>query len=259
MQKPIIINCKKDKKIFWLSDQHFTYSRDIKSLNKEKIFIKFLNLIKDKSEVIFILGDFFNFWYEYKNVIPKGFIRILGKLAELSDLGVKFFYFTGNHDQWVGDYFEKELNFLILKKETEFIIDDKIFLIGHGDGLGPLNFKYKCMKKIFSNSIIQFLFRWIHPDLGIPIANFFSKRNKLISGKKNNFFLGEDKESLIQYSKLKLKEKHYDYFIFGHRHLPLKIPIKNSIYFNLGDWINYYTYLEYYKKKFFLKKIKFNY
>lgn len=254
-RQSIVINCKKGKKIFFSSDQHFKISKNPEYKIRETIFINFLDSIKYEADIIFLLGDFFDLWYEYKHVIPKGFIRILGKLAELTDLGIQFFLFKGNHELYLDDYLKKELNFNILQQETEFIIDNYFFLIGHGDGLGPFDIKYKYIKKLLNHQLIQFLFKWIHPDIGLPIAKYFAKKNKILSSKSNNLFL-EEKESLIQYSKFELKKKHYDYFIFGHRHLPLKIPINNSIYFNLGDWIIYYTYLEYYEKKIQLKKWK---
>lgn len=240
--------------MFFCSDQHFGFPNEIQSKVRELIFIDFLDSIKNRTQVVFLLGDLFDFWHEYKHVIPKGYIRLLGKLAELSDLGIQFYFFTGNHDLWINDYFEKELGFIVLRERTEFIIDNKLFLIGHGDGLGPSDFCYKRIKKIFNHPLSQFFFRWFHPDLGIPLGKYFSIKNKYIS--KNKKCKNEENDRLIQYVKFKLKKKNYDYFIFGHQHLPVKISILESIYFNLGDWIRYFTYLEYCNQKLKLKKWK---
>lgn len=252
--RPIIIQSQAGKKIFFCSDQHFGAPDKIQSKKREWMFINFLDSIKNHTQIIFLLGDLFDFWPEYQYVIPKGYIRVLGKLAELSDLGIQFYFFVGNHDLWMNDYLKKELGFSVLRKRDEFIINDKLFLIGHGDGLGPLDFRYKRMKKVFIHPLSRFLFRWIHPDFGIPIGNYLLRKNKLAFGERNTKFMGEENEWLIQYVKYKLKQKHYDYFIFGHRHLPLEISISNSIYFNLGDWIHHFTYLEYFNQKPKLKK-----
>ena len=141
------------------------------------------------------------------------------------------------------DYFQKELNIPVYHKPKEFTFNDKTFLIGHGDGLGPGDKGYKRMKKVFTNKFFQWCYRWLHPDIGIPIAKHLSVKNKLISGDEDAKFLGEENEWLAQYAKRKLESKHYDYFVFGHRHLPLEIEVgNNSKYINLGDWISYYTY-----------------
>ncbi|WP_271423845.1 UDP-2,3-diacylglucosamine diphosphatase [Aequorivita sinensis] len=231
------------KKIYFSSDNHLGAPTHAESLPREKIFVKWLDSIKHDAEVIFLLGDLFDFWFEYKTVVPKGFVRTLGKLAELRDSGIQIHFFVGNHDLWMHDYFEKELNIPVYHKPKEFVFNNKHFLIGHGDGLGPGDKGYKRMKKVFTNPFSKWLFRWLHPDLGVRLAQHLSVKNKLISGDEDKEFLGEDKEWLAQYSKRKLESKHYDYFIFGHRHLPMKINVgENSIYFNLGDWINYYSY-----------------
>lgn len=231
------------KKIYFSSDNHLGAPTHLESLPREKIFVKWLDSIKHDAEVIFLLGDLFDFWFEYKTVVPKGFVRTLGKLAELRDSGIQIHFFVGNHDLWMHDYFEKELNIPVYHKPKEFVFNNKHFLIGHGDGLGPGDKGYKRMKKVFTNPFSKWLFRWLHPDLGVRLAQHLSVKNKLISGDEDKEFLGEDKEWLAQYSKRKLESKHYDYFIFGHRHLPMVINVgENSTYFNLGDWINYYSY-----------------
>ncbi|WP_276388843.1 UDP-2,3-diacylglucosamine diphosphatase [Eudoraea chungangensis] len=245
------------KKIYFASDNHLGAPDSIKSLSREKRFVKWLDEIKDDAAAIFLLGDLFDFWFEYKTVVPKGFTRTLGKLAEITDNGIPIFYFVGNHDLWMNGYFENELNIPVFHKPQEFIIGGSTFFIGHGDGLGPGDKGYKRMKKLFTNPVAKWFFRWLHPDLGVRIAQYFSIKNKLISGDEDIRFLGEDKEWLVQYAKRKLETKHTDYFIFGHRHLPLDIDLGHtSTYINLGDWINYFTYGVFDGKKFDLKKFE---
>ncbi|HPE83269.1 MAG TPA: UDP-2,3-diacylglucosamine diphosphatase [Aequorivita sp.] len=231
------------KKIYFSSDNHLGAPTPAKSLPREKIFVKWLDSIKHDAEVIFLLGDLFDFWFEYKTVVPKGFVRVLGKLAELRDSGIQIHFFVGNHDLWMHDYFEKELNIPVYHDPKEFVFNNKHFFIGHGDGKGPGDKGYKRMKKVFINPFSKWLFRWLHPDIGVRVAQHLSVKNKLISGDEDKEFLGEEKEWLAQYSKRKLESKHFDYFVFGHRHLPMEIKVgENSTYFNLGDWINHYTY-----------------
>jgi UDP-2,3-diacylglucosamine hydrolase len=243
MNKATHIKVPEGKKIYFSSDNHLGAPTHKESLPREKKFVAWLDEIKDDAAAIFLLGDLFDFWFEYKKVVPKGFTRTLGKLAEISDSGVPIYYFVGNHDLWMNGYFEDELNIPVFHKPKEFFFNQTSFLIGHGDGLGPSDKGYKLMKKVFTNSISKWLFRWLHPDLGVRLAQYMSVKNKLISGNEDEKFLGEDNEWLIQYCKHKLQENHRDYFVFGHRHLPLEIELKpNSKYINLGDWIRYYTY-----------------
>lgn len=244
----------KGKKIYFSSDNHLGAPTLAESLPREKIFVKWLDEIKQDAEVIFLLGDLFDFWFEYKTVVPKGFVRTLGKLAELRDSGIQIHFFVGNHDLWMHDYFEKELNIPVYHDPKEFVFNNKHFLIGHGDGKGPGDKGYKRMKKVFTNPVSKWFYRWLHPDIGVRLAQHLSVKNKLISGDEDKEFLGEDKEWLAQYSKRKLETKHFDYFIFGHRHLPMEIEVgTNSTYFNLGDWINHYSYGVFDGEKFELK------
>ncbi len=241
---PIEINLSPEQKVYFASDQHFGAPSSEESKIREAKFLKWLEEIKSDCGVLFLLGDLFDFWHEYRHVVPKGFVRILGKLAEFSDAGIPIYFFTGNHDLWIRDYFEKELNFIVFEDKQEFIIREKLFLIAHGDGLGPGDLGYKRMKKVFSNPISRWLFSWLHPDIGVPLGNYFSRKNKLISGEEEAEFLGEENEWLAQYARKKKEEKPYDFFIFGHRHLPLELEIDGATYINLGDWIRYFTYAE---------------
>ena len=233
----------KNKKIYFASDNHLGLPHSEASLVREKHFVSWLEEVRKDAAAIYLLGDLFDFWIEYKTVVPKGFVRLLGKLAELSDSGIPITFFTGNHDLWMRDYFQKELNITVYRKPITLTIGTTRFFIGHGDGLGPGDKGYKLMKKLFTNPFSQWLFRWLHPDLGVRLGQYLSKKNKLISGEEDVKFLGEDKEWLVTYSQKKLKEEHFDYFVFGHRHLPLEIELnQNSKYINLGDWITHNTY-----------------
>lgn len=243
------------KKIYFSSDNHLGAPTSEASLPREKKFVAWLDEVKKDAAAIFLLGDLFDFWFEYKTVVPRGFTRVLGKLAEISDSGIPIYFFVGNHDLWMRDYFETELNIPIYKDVKEFTFNNKIFLIGHGDGKGPGDKGYKRMKKVFINPFSKWLYRWLHPDWGMRFAQYLSVKNKLISGDEDRQFLGEDKEWLALYAKRKLEEKHYDYFIFGHRHLPMEIQVgEGSAYFNLGDWISHYSYGVFDGERFQLKE-----
>ena len=255
----ISITTSKNKKIYFASDQHFGAPTPEASFPREKKFVAWLDEVKKDAEVIFLLGDLFDFWFEYKTVVPKGFVRVLGKLAEIKDSGIPIYFFVGNHDLWMDNYFEKELNISIYHEPKEFLINNKKFLIGHGDGLGPGDFGYKRMKKVFTFPLFKWMFRWLHPDLGVRLGHYMSVKNKLISGDEDAKYLGDDNEWLVQYCKEKLTKKHYDYFVFGHRHLPLEIKLQeNSMYINLGDWIQYFTYGEFDESQFKLLNLNDN-
>jgi UDP-2,3-diacylglucosamine hydrolase len=245
----ITISSQPEKNVYFASDQHFGAPTRAASLPREEKFVNWLSRIKDDASVLFLLGDLFDVWFDYNTVVPKGFVRVLGKLAELRDAGIPIYFFVGNHDLWMRDYLTEELDIPIFFEPQEFTINNKLFLIGHGDGLGPGDNGYKRMKKVFTFPLFQWMYRWVHPDIGLKLAQYLSVKNKLISGDDDAVFLGEENEWLVLYSKEKLKEKHYDYFIFGHRHLPLEIKLnEKSSYFNLGDWIKYYTYGTFHKE-----------
>ncbi|MEO8934901.1 MAG: UDP-2,3-diacylglucosamine diphosphatase [Xanthomarina sp.] len=237
------MNIPKGKKVYFASDNHLGAPTQEQSRPRERKFVAWLEEVKQDAAAIFLMGDLFDFWFEYKTVVPKGFTRTLGKLAEISDSGIPIYFFVGNHDLWMDGYFEDELNIPVYHTPKEFSFNNKTFLIGHGDGLGPGDTGYKRMKKVFTNPFSKWLFRWLHPDLGVKLGQYMSVKNKLISGDEDAKFLGEESEWLVQYCKKKQVEKHRDYYVFGHRHLPLNIDIdETSKYINLGDWINYYTY-----------------
>ena len=231
------------KKIYFASDNHLGAPTSQLSQPREKKFVRWLETVRKDAAAVFLLGDLFDFWFEYNTVVPKGFTRTLGKLAEITDSGIPVYYFVGNHDLWMNGYFEEELNIPVYHKPQIFEIGGKKFFIGHGDGLGPGDKGFKRMKKVFTNPVSKWFFRWLHPDLGVRMAQYFSVRNRMISGEEDVRFLGEDKEWLVQYAKRKLENQHFDYFVFGHRHLPLDIALsEDSRYVNLGDWIGYFSY-----------------
>lgn len=243
------------KKIYFSSDNHLGAPTAEESRPRELKFVAWLDHVSKDAAAIFLLGDLFDFWFEYTHVVPKGFVRVLGKLAQIRDRGIPVYFFVGNHDLWMNNYFEEELDIPVYREPKEFSFNGKKFLVGHGDGLGPGDKGFKRMKKVFTNPFSKWLFRWLHPDLGVPLAQYFSVKNKAISGEEDVEFLGEEKEWLIAYCRRKLETTHYDYFLFGHRHLPIDFELtKDSKYINTGDWINFYTYAEFDGKELQLKE-----
>jgi UDP-2,3-diacylglucosamine hydrolase len=237
------MNVTSGKKIYFLSDFHLGAPDFDSSLVREKKVVSFLDSIKQDASEIFIVGDIFDFWYEYKTVVPKGYTRLLGKLAELTDRGIKVHVFVGNHDMWMSGYFEKELNIPVYHAPKTFVWGGKKFFIGHGDGLGPGDKGYKFIKKIFRNPMCQWLFGQLHPTWGMGLANYFSRKSREKTGSADQHFLGEDNEWLIIYCREILEQQHFDYFVFGHRHYPIDFKLNdNSRYINLGDWIRTFTY-----------------
>ncbi len=246
-------------KIYFASDFHLGIDTDKSSRERERIICKWLDDIKVDAHKIYLVGDLFDFWFEYKTVVPKGFVRFLGKLAELRDAGIEIEVFTGNHDMWLFDYFEDELAIPIHRKQIQVQHEGKNFLIGHGDGKGPGDRGYKILKKIFANRICQFLFARLHPNFGIGLANYLSRRSRRLTAVEG--YLGEEKEWLVQYANRKIEQfPNLDYLVFGHRHLPLDIVLKNekSRYINLGDWFQHYTYAVFDGKELFLQKFQLN-
>ncbi|HVZ26447.1 MAG TPA: UDP-2,3-diacylglucosamine diphosphatase [Sediminibacterium sp.] len=235
-----------EKKIYFLSDFHLGAPDHASSLIREKQIVKFLESIRYTASEIFILGDIFDFWYEYRTVVPKGYVRLLGTLASMRDAGIPIQVFIGNHDMWMRGYFEKELDIPVHYHPMRIERNGKTFFIGHGDGLGPGDHGYKFLKKIFRNPFCQWLFGQLHPSWGMGLANYFSRKSREKTGFADAEFLGEDKEWLIVYCKEQLTYQHVDYFVFGHRHFPLDWPLPgNSRYINLGDWIRNFTYAEF--------------
>jgi UDP-2,3-diacylglucosamine hydrolase len=230
-------------RIYFISDFHLGAPDPVSSLQREKRIVRWLDEVRNDAAEIYLLGDVFDFWFEYKRAVPRGYVRLLGKLAELADSGIKLHYFTGNHDMWVFDYLPTEIGLTVYREPVIRTMGNKKFYIGHGDGLGPGDHGYKFIKKVFANSACQWLFARLHPNFGIWLADYFSRKSRVATGTTDEKFLGEENEWLVVYSKEKLKSEHFDFFVFGHRHLPLDIKINDtSRYVNLGEWINHNTY-----------------
>lgn len=242
------------KKIYFFSDFHLGVPSYNESLIREKKICRWLDKIQSDAAELFILGDVFDFWFEYRHVVPKGYVRLLGKLAEFTDSGIPITIFTGNHDMWMFDYLTQEIGVKLIRKPQEFTFNGTKFLIGHGDGLGPGDHGYKFIKKIFANKFCQWLFARLHPNFGISMANFWSRKSRQHTGHHDAVYLGDDKEYLVQFMLETEKHTHYDYYIFGHRHLPIDKTIGNSRYINLGDWMSYFTYAVWDGQKLELKK-----
>lgn len=245
------------KKIYFASDFHLGVPTFELSLVREKKIVRWLDSIKTDAEEIYLVGDIFDFWWEYKYTIPKGQTRLLGKIAELTDSGIKVHFFTGNHDLWMNDYFVQELGVTVNKEPIRVTYNEKSFVIAHGDGLGPGDKWYKFLKKCFTNAFLIWCFKTLHPNVGFWIARRSSKRSRIATGDSDEKFLGEENEWLMTYCKEELKKEHTDYFIFGHRHLPLDLkPSENSRYINLGEWFNYCTYAVFDGNELELKKFE---
>lgn len=250
-----MIEIQTDKKVYFASDFHLGVPNLEESQQRERRIVQWLKEIQTNVGALFLLGDLFDTWMEYKHVVPKGYIRLLGALADYADAGIPIYIFSGNHDVWMRDYFIKELNAKIYHKEQVIKINDTLFEIGHGDGLGPKDRGYKILKFIMRNSLAQWIYRRFHPNFGIGLASYLSQLGPKHQTDKENIFLGPEKEWIIQHCEEQLKKYSIQYFIFGHRHLPIEFILSNnkSVYINLGDWINYNSYVCFEKGKATLK------
>ncbi len=242
---------------YFLSDFHLGVPTHAKSLEREKQVVAFLDSIKHNAEAIYFVGDLFDFWFEHTYTVPKGFVRLLGKMAELADSGITIHIFTGNHDMWMFDYLEQEIGAKIHRQSITLNLNGKKLLVGHGDGLGPRDYGYKFIKQVFANPVCQWLFARLHPNFSFGLANFWSRRSRVANGDSDEVYHGDDKEFLMVYCNEIADRDSIDYFIFGHRHLPLDKKVgKHSRYINLGDWIRYYTYASWDGKELLLKEWK---
>jgi len=233
------------KKIFFASDFHLGVDGRFPARERERLIVRWLDTVAPEAAAIYLVGDIFEFWFEYRRVVPKGFNRFLGKLAELREGGLPIYVFTGNHDLWMFGYFEAEFDIPVYRKPIQTELLGKKFFIGHGDGLGPNDRGYKLMKRVFTNPVNQWLFRWFHPDLGMRLAGFSSQASRDAMPEAERYWLGEEREWLVQYANRKIDQGFEpDYFIFGHRHLAVDWLLKNgrSRYVNLGDWMSFFSY-----------------
>jgi UDP-2,3-diacylglucosamine hydrolase len=240
-----------NKKIYFASDFHLESFNISDSHKREKMVISWLSSIEKDAQAIYLLGDIFDFWFEYKKVVPKGFVRLLGKLADLIDKGIDIHYVVGNHDMWMNDYLEQEIGLKLHFQEFIIKEDNKLIFLGHGDGLGKGDYTYKLLKVIFSSNICKWLFSRLHPNFGISLGQAWSNKSK----KRQKKLVNEDKEILAGYCKEQQKNNPVDYYVFGHRHIPIDVKIDERCrYINLGDWIHHNTYAVYYDQKLELKK-----
>jgi UDP-2,3-diacylglucosamine hydrolase len=230
-------------KNYFASDFHLGVPNHQESLIRERKIVRWLESIEAEAEGLYLLGDIFDFWFEFRKVVPKGYVRLLGKLGQMSDKGVNIFIFKGNHDMWMYGYLQKEIGATIIDSEHILQEGDTKVYMHHGDGLGPGDSFYKMLKRfIFKNPLCEFIFRIAPPSWGLKVAEYFSSKSRLANKNRDEQFI-EEKEWLLQYCKKKVEEEHFDYFMFGHRHLPLDLAVnENSRYINLGEWVNYSTY-----------------
>ena len=229
----------KKEKIYFASDFHLGSPNYEESLKREKKIISWLNEIEKDAKKIYLLGDIFDFWFEYEKVVPKGFVRLLAKLADLVDKGIQIHFLVGNHDMWMRDYLEKEIGLKVHFKEFIIEEDDQLIFIGHGDGLGKGDYKYKILKSLFTSNLCKWLFSRLHPNFGIGLGQAWSNKSR----KEQESIKNEEKEILVEYCREQQKNNPVDYYVFGHRHIPMEVKIdERANYINLGDWIHHYSY-----------------
>jgi len=249
------------KNIYFASDFHLGVPDHDNSLLREKRFVQWLTAIEHEAAEIYLMGDLFDFWFEYKTVVPKGFVRILGKLASLTDRGIPIHFFKGNHDLWAFDYLEKEAGVKLYREPEIKVIGSKTFFLAHGDGLGPGDQGYKFLKKVFENKVNQYLFRWLHPDLGSRMGLYFSRKSRIANiakEKKNDFKVDIESEMLFDFCRETLQtHPKIDYFVFGHRHFPVVHPMNEKTKLVLlGDWVTNFTYAVFDGNSLFLNQFE---
>ena len=235
--------CDVSKRVYFISDLHLGSATFEHPLEVERRVVRFLRSIKDDCSALYLMGDVLDYWFEYRYVVPRGFTRFLGTLAELSDAGVEIHWFTGNHDIWIFDYLPSEVGATIHRTGEEAVICGRRFYLAHGDGLGDDSRAYRAMARFFRNRACQRMFSWIHPDLATAFARRWSRHSRL-SGDEFPDFLGEDREHLVKFAKGYLASRpDVDYFVFGHRHIMLDLMLSaRSRIVILGDWIRHYSY-----------------
>lgn len=237
-------------RIYFASDFHLGIPDHASSLQREKLLVQWLNNVCANATEIYLMGDIFDFWFEYKTVVPRGFTRLFGKLAEIVDSGTPVYLFRGNHDIWAFNYFEQEIGIQLKREALIKEWNGKRFFLSHGDGLGPGDNGYKFLKKVFEFKPNQWLFRWIHPDIGTRLALYFSRKSRYANEIRDEKQITEEgginlgKERLYIFASEYLKtDPSIDYFIFGHRHVPANLPLnEKSRFINLGDWISNFSY-----------------
>ncbi|MEZ4986866.1 MAG: UDP-2,3-diacylglucosamine diphosphatase [Saprospiraceae bacterium] len=231
-------------KTYFASDFHLGIQGRLSSIERERQLVRWLDQVSQDADAIYLVGDIFDFWFEYRHAAPRGYVRLLGKLAAIRDKGIPVYLFTGNHDMWMFDYLSQELDVPIFRQPVVHELYGKQCFIGHGDGLGPGDHGYKLLKKVFANPLCQWLFARLHPNVGIGLASYLSQRSRAANAGEGTF-LGPEREWLVQYSERKsASSPEIDFFIFGHRHLPIDYLLANkrSRYVNLGEWVYFNSY-----------------
>lgn len=250
------------KNVYFISDAHLGSLALQHRRQQERRLVRFLDEIKDKACAVYMLGDMFDFWFEYRTAVPKGYTRFLGKVSELTDMGIEVHYFTGNHDIWCLDYLEKECGVILHRQPLTVDIADKTFYLAHGDGLGDPDPKFRIIRAVFHNGLCQWAFRWLHPDLGMRFGLAWAKHSRLKHSVRvgDNLggdppYMGEDKEHLVQYAKQYLQSHpDIDFFMFGHRHIELDLALsRQTRMLILGDWVSQFTYAVFDGEQMFLE------
>lgn len=240
--------------IYFVSDAHLG-SRIVENPREHELrLVRWLDKVKTDAEAIYLLGDMFDFWFEYKTVVPKGYVRFLGKLAELVDSGIEIHFFTGNHDIWTFGYLEKEVGLIVHTSAIETELKGKKFLLAHGDGLSMDDHGFKLLRKLFHSRTAQKLFRLVPPQLGQGFGFAWSKNNREKILHLENKFEGEENEFLVKYAKKYIQTHDVDYIVFGHRHIELNLQIsKKSSVIILGDFVKLFTYGIFDGEKFWIE------
>ncbi|WP_294176296.1 UDP-2,3-diacylglucosamine diphosphatase [uncultured Coprobacter sp.] len=231
------------KKIYFLSDLHLG-ARTLKNpLENERRVVRWFDSVKEDASAIYLMGDILDYWYEYKTVVPRGFTRFFGKVAELTDKGIDVHWFIGNHDIWIFDYLPGELGVKVHYAPEIVDLNGKTFYLAHGDGLGDTPLTFRFIRSVFHNRLCQMLYSAIHPRWTVAFAHKWSSHSRQNGNCKD--YCGEDNEYLVRYAKEYLEKSsvHIDFFVFGHRHIMLDLMIRrDSRVIILGDWINYFSY-----------------
>ena len=233
------------KKIYFASDAHLGLDLDGHPIDREKKLVRWMDRIKPTAKAVYFVGDMFDYWFEYRDVVPKGYTRFIGKMAEFVDSGIPVHLFIGNHDIWMFDYFQKEVGATVYYDSLEVVLDGKNFYIAHGDGLGDPSLMFRFLRSFFRNKFCQRLYKTIHPRLTVPFGYAWSNHNRRKKiGSEGENYLGEDKEYLVEFSKKYRLSHPIDYFVYGHRHIILDLSIDDdkSRVIILGDWIDKFSY-----------------
>ena len=250
------IELEASQSIYFASDFHLGSPNPTESLVREKKIIRWLDAIQEDAGAILLVGDIFDFWFEYRHVIPKGFARFQGQIARLRDMEIPIYFFQGNHDMWMTRYFQEEFGIPVYTDPIHLKIRETNMMVGHGDGLGPGDGRYKIIKSVFRNGLARWAFQWLHPNLGMRLAHSWSAQSRRQNTRNPDTFKEED-EWLFQFCKDMNNKSHFDYYVFGHRHLPLEMEVaKGVMYYNLGEWMSSFTYGQFDGNSFTLEKFE---